>query len=363
MPRASRGLPNLPAVLGVAAIALAVLAGCGGRDSPSAKPRTKPGPPRANVAVDCRRYASPRGSDRARGTRRAPYRTARHLVRSLRTGQTGCLLRGTYRHRGVVHLRRPRTTLRNAPGARATVDGAIQIERRARGASVAGLRLTSHSRTFFTPVKVEASDARVVRNVIFGSVNSICVQVGGSEAAPQRVVIEENLIGRCSREGKLDHQIYLAETRDTVVRWNILTGNAGGWGVHLYPNADRTLVEHNVIDGDYGGVVFAGDGEETADGNVVRNNAITFSTRRGNLEGSWSGGPEGSGNVAYNNCLFSRGPGAPAGLSRTAGFAARGNTVLRGSPYRSRSRRDYRFRQDSPCRRLVGDVSARAGRR
>jgi parallel beta helix pectate lyase-like protein len=363
MPRASRGSPTPLAVLGLAAIALAVPVGCGSHDSPSAKPRTKPAPPPAKVAVDCRRYASPRGSDRSRGTRRVPYRTVRRLVRSLRAGQTGCLLSGTYRHRRVVELRRPRVTLRSAPGARATIDGALEIERKARHVTVAALRLTSHNRRFFTPLKVQASDARVVRNVIFGSVDSICVQVGGSEAAPQRVVIEENRIGRCSREGKLDHQIYLAETRDSVVRGNVLTGNAGGWGVHLYPNADATLVEHNVIDGDYGGVVFAGDGHETSDRNVVRNNAITFSTQRGNLEGSWSGGPEGSGNVAYNNCLYSRGPGAPAGLSRTAGFAARGNTVLRGSPYRSRRRRDYRFRRNSPCRALVGDVSARAGRR
>src|SRR5918996_2524441 len=152
MPGAPRGSPRL---LGLLALAVLAMAGCGGHDSPSAKPRTKPGPPLAKVAVDCRRYASPHGSNRSRGTRRAPYRTVRRLARSLRAGQTGCLLSGTYRHRGVVHLLRPRTTLRNAPGARSTVDGAIQIERPAREASVAGLRLTSHSRRFFTPIKVE----------------------------------------------------------------------------------------------------------------------------------------------------------------------------------------------------------------
>jgi hypothetical protein len=87
----------------------------------------------------------------------------------------------------------------------------------------------------------------------------------------------------------------------------------------------------------------------------VRNNAITFSSPRSNLEGSWSDGPAGKGNLAELNCLFSVGPDSPAGVAEQTGFAARDNVVLGRSPY---VRGRYAFPRHSRCARLVGSARA-----
>ena len=185
----------------------------------------------------------------------------------------------------------------------------------------------------------------------------ICVQAATFTDA-RRIVIERNRIFNCGpSNSKFDHQIYLENTRDAVVRRNILTGNNGGWGVHLYSDADGTLVEHNIIDGNRGGVVFAGDGTKTSDRNVVRNNAVTNSGPRWNIESSWSGGAHGTGNTAHHNCLHTAGQ-SRGGLERgDGGFSASRNAVLDKSPYVNRARGDLRFKAGSKCARLVGDVA------
>src|SRR4051794_23921013 len=45
----------------------------------------------------CTRYASPRGTATGTGTREQPYPSAQQLADSLKPGETGCLLPGTYR--------------------------------------------------------------------------------------------------------------------------------------------------------------------------------------------------------------------------------------------------------------------------
>ena len=304
----------------------------------------------------CDRFASPRGSDRGRhrGRQSRPFRSVRRLARSLRRGQTGCLYPGSYRHGTPVRLRRPRTTLRGLAGGAVRVDGAIWVEGTARGASLSKLRLTASDPTYDIPLKVLADDVRVTRNAITGSASSICVLVGSHRLA-HRTRIERNRISRCGSVGKFDHLIYLQQTRQARVRDNLLTANAGGWAVHMYPDADQTVVERNTIDGNQGGVIFAGDGTgATSDGNVVRLNVITFSSPRWNIEGSWSEGPAGRGNLAYDNCLFTEGPDAPAGIAERIGFSAERNTVVAASPYIARPLGDYRLAPTSGCRAPTG---------
>ena len=139
----------------------------------------------------------------------------------------------------------------------------------------------------------------------------------------------------------------------------MLTDNPGGWGVHLYTDADNTLIENNIIDNNRGGVIFAGEGGEHSDNNVVRNNAITNNGPRWNIEGSWSGGPFGTGNTAYNNCVYSTGPDAPAGIAERDGFSTGSNTVLKSDPYVNGKAGDYRFKAGSPCAALTSRTNAR----
>lgn len=307
---------------------------------------------------DCDRFASPSGSDygRGRGGLRHPYRSVPRLLRSLRGGQTGCLAPGIYWHGGLARLNRPGTTLRGIGPEPAKIRGPIWIMPDATGAQLLGVSLTSHNREYPEPLKVQADRARVAGNYITGSFNTICVLIG-SQRTTHGVTIEGNRISHCGRHGKLDHLIYVQDTVGTRIRWNVLTDNPGGWAVHLYPNANDTLIEHNVIDGNRGGVIFAGDDEEASDRNIVRDNAITYSGPRWNIESSWGDGPTGKGNLAYANCLFSRAAGGPAGIGEADGFTAGDNLVLSESPYVNRESGDYAFPSESPCRLLVGDVA------
>ncbi len=177
------------------------------------------------------------------------------------------------------------------------------------------------------------------------------------------LLIEGNRIHNCGRTGKLDHLIYVTQSRGAVIRRNLLVDNPGGWAVHLYPNADGTLVEGNVIDSNQGGVIFAGSGGgATSDGNVVRGNVITNSAPRWNVESSWSGGPPGHGNRASQNCLFSTGRGAPSGLGYADGFQSSGNVVANAPVYVDREAGDYRLRHGSHCAALAGRVGRAAVR-
>ena len=317
---------------------------------------------RAALRASCDRYASPNGSVQESGSRAQPFGSLWQLVRSLDPGQVGCLLPGRFRHSGVVRMERPETTIRSVGRPRATIDGAVWVLPGARGARIAGLRLTSHDPEFAIPLKVQADDVDLVGNNITASRSISCVLVG-SDRTVSGLLIEDNRIHHCGRSGKKDHLIYMADSRNAVIRRNLLVGNRGGWAVHLYPNADGTLVEGNVIDSNRGGVIFAGSGGgATSEGNLVRGNVITNSSPRWNIEASWSGGPTGRGNGASGNCLFSTGPGAPSGLGPDGSFREAANAVARGPVYVDRQAGDYRLRRSSNCAALVGSAGGSAVR-
>ena len=320
--------------------------------------------PAAAASTSCTKVAAPSGSDSAAGTVAAPYLTVQRLVRSLDAGETGCLRAGTYGG-AALYMRKPDTALQSYPGERATLTAFLEVTPEAPRSRVSGLKIDTSGNSNSVGTKLQADDAVLSDNVITKGSEGICVLAGTYNPA-QRVIIERNYIYDCGSavqpdgsHNKFDHLIYLSGTRNAIVRWNILSANAGGWGVHMYPGADGTLIEHNIIDGNQGGVIFAGSGSGSpSDDNIVRNNAITGSGPRWNIESSWSDGPPGTGNIATANCLYSTGQGQPSGVSSGRGFSATGNTVLSGYPYVNRTAGDYRFKSDSPCATLVGDVVA-----
>jgi hypothetical protein len=344
-----------------------ILAGCASESRTSGAAADSAGPTRggpentrAAVSAPCDRYASPKGSQQGTGRRARPFGSLERLFRSLRPGQIGCLMPGRYRHRGVVRLEGARTTIRSLGRPRATIDGALWVLPAARGARIAGLRLTSHDPEFAIPLKIQADDVELVGNDITASRSISCVLVG-SDRTVSGLLIEDNRIHHCGRTGKKDHLIYMAQSHNAVIRRNLLVDNRGGWAVHLYPNADGTLVADNVIDANQGGVIFAGSGGgATSDGNVVRGNVITNSSPRWNIESSWSGGPAGQGNNASRNCLLSTGRGAPSGLGHANGFELSDNVVAKWPVYADRRAGDYRLRGGSNCAGLVGRVGGAA---
>ena len=235
----------------------------------------------------------------------------------------------------------------------------------AKGARITGLTLTSHDPVYSIPLKIQADDVSLVGNDITAARNISCVLIGSNRKV-SHTVIELNRIHRCGRTGKLSHLLYVTHSQGAVIRYNLLVGNRGGWAVHLYPDADGTLVEGNVIDSNQGGVIFAGEGGSTSDGNVVRENVITNSAPRWNIEGSWSGGPEGEGNLAQRNCLYSAGRGRPSGIGFLNGFEQSDNVVAKGPVYVDRAEGDYRLRPGTNCGPVltgVGGAKLRAGPR
>lgn len=307
----------------------------------------------AGAASGCDLVASPAGSDSAAGTEAAPFRTLQKLTTSLEAGQTACLRAGSYGGE-QVWVDKPGATLKSYPGERATITAFLEVDSEATGAHVEDLRFDSANNGNDAGVKVQADNAVFAGNEVTKGGQGICL-VAASYHAAQNVLIERNRIHDCGpSDSKWDHDIYLVHSRGAIVRWNVLSGDTGGWGIHLYTDADNTVIEHNVIDGNKGGVIFAGDGGQTSDGNVVRYNAITFSGPRYNVESSWSGGPSGQGNVADHNCLYTA--GGSAGVGTQDGFSAHDNTTPDSSPYVDRGAGDYHFKATSPCLALVGDV-------
>jgi hypothetical protein len=314
------------------------------------------GPSHAGADTPCTEVAAPYGSDDAKGTEDDPYRSLEELVESLDDGEVGCLREGTYGG-DSVYFEAAGAELRSYPGELATVTAFMEVDPEAVGAHIHHLRFDASQHDNEVGIKLQADRTQFTDNELTKGGNGICLLAGSYHPAAG-VAIERNRIYDCGpASSKFMHQIYLQNTRGAIVRWNILSGNAGGWGIHLYANADDSLIAHNVIDGNHGGVIFAGDDEATSDRNVVRNNAITYSQQRWNIEGSWSDAGTGGGNRALRNCVYSNGEDAPSGIEEgDGGFVESANLVSPGSPYVARSLGDYRFNPDSRCAKLVGDV-------
>ena len=126
-----------------------------------------------------------------------------------------------------------------------------------------------------------------------------------------------------------DHGIYVENSVDAEITGNVFW-DAPGWAIQLYPNAQRTLVAHNVIDATGGGILIGGkagggtyaDGHASS-GTTVEHNVITNTTAEYGVESYW-GGSMGTDNVVRPNCMFN---GAKGDLDRDGGRSPVGNLV------------------------------------
>jgi parallel beta-helix repeat protein len=291
----------------------------------------------------------------------APGSRPDRFARSLRAGEVGCFRSGkTYRSLShPIKIARPGITLRStAGGARAKIVGRLWVTRQAHDATVHRLSLIGTSESGLPSPTVNGNVARFTGNVVTNDHQGICFILGNTNYGVARgIEIAGNRIHGCGELPATNrhHGIYLAHTRGTVIRNNVIYGNADR-GIQLYPDADGTTVTGNVIDGNGQGIIFGGDRESHSDNNVVTENVITYSQLRYNVEAHWQGSP-GSGNVVARNCVWAP-PGSRLGLppgsgiqESPKGFLAFGNRVAEPQ-YVSRSRADYRLQPSSRCRGL-----------
>ena len=199
----------------------------------------------------------------------------------------------------------PAITLTSYPGERATLRTRLWVKHGADGVTISDLNIDGRNPTNLPSPTVNADDVVIRGNDITNHHTAICVSLGSPDTYGRaaRTLIEDNRIHDCGRlpPTNQDHGIYVNSSDDAVIRDNRIYDNADR-GVQLYPDSQRTLVTHNVIDANGVGVIFGGSETTTSNDNVVQDNVITNSKVRGNIDYSW-GGSVGTGNIARHNCL------------------------------------------------------------
>jgi hypothetical protein len=345
-------------------IATAVLLARSGetpRDRPAAEGGDKPAATAA-ARKRCARFAAPSGSDDGPGTRRRPFGSPQRLVDALRPGQTGCLRGGTYTETDDGYsMRFPRAgragariRVRSYPGERAKVVGIVNVPEGSDRITLSDIDVEGDGS--MNTVKVYSAGVRLERNDITNALRGqSCLILGSdSDGQAQGTVVRLNRFHDCGSpdNDNKDHAIYAANLVDGRIEDNLFV-NATALTLHLYPNTQRTLVAHNVIDGGpdtvRGGVMFGGDSRFASRDNVVERNIITY-TATANVYSYWDG-PVGSGNILRRNCLW--GAGDEEIDSADGGFTATGNLIA-DPRFVDRAAGDYRLRGGSPCRKLVG---------
>jgi parallel beta-helix repeat protein len=254
-------------------------------------------------------------------------------------------------HAENVTIGASRITLTSAPGEAASLRGRLIVWDGANDVVVSNLRLDGRNAAA-APSPTVLGDRAVFRdNDVTNANTEICFILGSLARgyAAERTIIAGNRIHNC---GKLparngDHGIYVEYARDTLITKNEIYDNADR-GIQLYPDADRTLIENNLISGNGEGIIFSGSGSLTSDDNIVRNNIIANSTIRYNVEYYYSGSARGSGNVVTENCIF----GGKEGNIIGAGIAfwAYANVVA-AKRYLGSSASDARLGAEALCGR------------
>jgi parallel beta-helix repeat protein len=319
----------------------------------------------AGAALPCDKFASPLGLDAQPGTELLPFRTAQKLADSLAPGETGCLKAGTYGNLAVRHggsSGRP-VTVQSFPGQRAIVVGRVSVASGADFVTIADLDLVGLNAFNLASPSIDASHVTLQGNDITNAHTADCVFVGSWEHTVTGVAITGNRIHNCGRLPSINrHQaISVWNATDTEVSGNVVYDNADR-GIQLYPNAQRTHVAENTVDGNGEGVMISGTGGFASSDNVIERNVITNSKIRDNVESYWpEGNPVGQGNVVRDNCVSGgvrdNGDGGIAKL--LDGVTVSGNLVA-DPGYVNRAGKDFRLQSTSQCLAILTGVSWRA---
>jgi hypothetical protein len=295
---------------------------------------------------ECSKFASARGSNANAGTAGRPYRTVGKLANSLRPGQTGCVRAGVYR--GNVKVRRGGAqgrpiTVRAAGGGRAMLRGRLHVANSANHVVFEGRYLDGRNRAHLPSPTVNGNNVVFRDNDVTTRHTTICFLLGSREfGLALRTVIDANRIHDCGQLPPTNHHhgIYAEGSRDARITGNWIYDNADR-GVQLFPDARRTYVARNVIDGNGEGIVFSRrSAHNTVERNVISNSLVRYNIEDFELTGA--------GNVARQNCLWSdRFPGDPR-ISPDIKVAVT-QSVIVAPPFADRAGKDFRLPPGSPC--------------
>ena len=301
----------------------------------------------AKSKAACDKVASSLGSNSHTGTVAKPYLTVDKLASSLRSGQTGCLRAGVYQR--DVEIRKGGSqgapiTITSFPGERATILGRVYLTDHANNVILQHLDLDGYNHARLPSPTVNGDNVVFRDNDVTNRHTSICFLLGSREWGRARgTLIERNRIHNCGQLPPTNHHhgIYAEATDNVRITDNWIYDNADR-GIQMFPDAQRTYVARNVVDGNGEGIVFS----RTSANNVVENNIISNSVVRYNLEDFEL---KGTGNVARRNCLWStRHAGNPGGLQTGLAVPAVEN-IITDPGFVNRPAKDFRLLPGSLC--------------
>jgi parallel beta-helix repeat protein len=316
----------------------------------------------AQAATTCSLYASANGSDGASGSSSAPFATVQHLADTLSAGQTGCVHAGTYtedvtvRHGGSAGAP---LTITSFPGERATLVGRLWIHQGSDYVTVSAMSLDGRNSSTLPSPDINSAHATFSANDVTNEHTAICFDVGSDTTYGRAsdTLIQGNRIHDCGPvpSNNMSHGIYVESSDRAQILDNVIYNNADR-GVQLYPDAQGTVVERNVIDGNGEGVMFSGDFGKASSNTVVANNTITNATLRADVE-SWypSGNPAGTNNSVQGNCVYG---GAGGTVDTSSGGFGLASNVTADPGYANRSAGDFRVASSSPCASVIASSAA-----
>ena len=265
------------------------------------------------------------------------------FVNSLRPGDRGCLPPGDYNARKLTFSRSgrpgaPITVQSSDPDEPATIRGVVWVRDEANYITLEDLAIVGGSAVL--PAAIVNGDHSVwnrvdVSNPASGdSPGGICFSLGNTHTWgwAASTTIENSRIHDCGPTTNMNHGIYAqATTGRTLIVGNWIYNN-GDRGIQLYPAAQNVLIAHNVINGNGSGVIFAGDGEKGSHDITVRDNIISNSKARWNVESSYpTGGVGGANNFLVHNCVWASAAekyyNASGGVSGPDGYSVADNVV------------------------------------
>ena len=177
----------------------------------------------------------------------------------------------------------------------AVIAGRIVIARGADNVVVGKLHLVGPGTGTASAYSIDANNVEFVGNDI-SAPNRICISVGGglrsaTTTSPKVTgfVADGNRVHDCgtnlAKTGSPQaHGLYLEYSSGAVVRNNLIR-NPVGRGVQLFNDADGSLIENNIFDGNFAAVNFGGGtmGSASVDprpeNNVVQHNIVTNGVR------------------------------------------------------------------------------------
>jgi Right handed beta helix region len=303
----------------------------------------------------CDKIASPVGSNEFPGTTTRPFATVEKLANSLEPGQTGCLRAGVYD--GYVKFMRGGTagapiTLMSFPGERATVRGRIHVADEANHVVVQQLELDGRNDEDLPSPTINGNHVVFRDNDVTNHNTTICFLLGSTDYGRARnTTIERNRIHNCGALPPTNHHhgVYVGVADGARVIDNWIYDNADR-GVQLFPDAQRTYVARNVIDGNGQGVIFSRESSNnTVELNVISNPVVRYNIEDYELSGG--------GNVARLNCVWSTRHPGNAGIQPDIEVPVRQNFVT-DPGYVSRQAKDFRLQPDSRCKNLPASAVA-----